>query len=382
MSYPESTRKITKEVMLAEPHVLWEIGKVAEVEYFPDEFDKLVLESIDHPGFEKALEWLDDGTDRIAIDLEWKPNFDKTRGEYPASVFQMATPHKIVVLRHPADLPGNEILKKFLMTHKFIAKGCKTDRTKMQQKFGPDFSIDLLDFERLYLIPNGFSSNFDAMVVEFYKNSSIEFKDKNVTCSNWQADVLTTQQVLYAGFDATALMKSYINAVKRYPNAIEDFLNRSKTKADNQSKEAKNLRNKKHKSELYEHFRGYLNEMMPLNAGKAYWLSRNFWPLFNKKEKEHPENILPNSAEFGLTTMRGPVFELLCQIKGVDMSSMDFAQKLKFWDQNASKRELMMSQMLDTYRVLGVGPYEAMQGVQDTLEIMKENKIPLPFDLV
>lgn len=382
MSYPVSTRKVTKEVMLTEPHVLWEVGSVAEVEYFPGEFDTLVLESVDHPGFEKALQWLDNGTERIAIDLEWKPNFDKTRGEYPASVFQMSTPGRIVVLRHPADLAGNEILKKFLMSHKFIAKGCKNDKVKMQQKFGPDFSIDMLDFEKLYLQPNGFSSNFDAMVVEFYKNSSIEFKDKNVTCSNWQADVLTTQQVLYAGFDASALMKSYINALKRYPNAEKELQDKSKNKASNVAESQRNLRNKKHKSELYEKFRSYLNEMMPLNSGMAYWLSRNFWPLFSKKEKENIEKVLPNSAEYGLTTMRGPVFELLCQIKGVDPASMTFKEKLTFWDKNASPRELLMSQLLDTYRVLGVGPYEAMQGVQDSLEIMKNNKINLPFELV
>ena len=167
MSVPESTRKITKEVMLTEPHTPWETGKAADVEYFPKEFDKLVLDSVSNQNFMKTLEWMTDGYEgRIAIDLEWKPSFSKV--ENPVSVIQMATKNGIVVLRYPPNMPCNEDLKKFLMTKKFIAKGCKTDVKKLANKFGKDFKINVKDFESLYLTCNGFSTNFDAMVVEFY----------------------------------------------------------------------------------------------------------------------------------------------------------------------------------------------------------------------
>lgn len=383
MTVPESTRRINKEVMLTEPHSLWQPGTAGDVEYFPSEYSKLVHDSVANPNYMDEINWLINGCEgRIAIDLEWRPNFSANHPENPVSVIQMATKNGILVLRHPPQMPGDPNLKKFLMEHKFIAKGCGTDSKKLREKFGDDFKIDMLDFEKLYLTPNGLSTHFDSMVVEFYKPSTIEFKDKNVSRSNWEAETLSTQQVLYAGFDAIALYNSYQNAIKRYPTAEAEFIKNGGKLESDKKKQLKMRKKQKESGDQYDRFKQYLINMMPNDSGRGYWLSRNFWPLLNENDKKDPLNCVSDPLVLCTTKLRGPVFEYLCGSKGVDMSHESFAKKLQFWEKEKTPREVFLSDQLDNYRKLGVAPYDAIQGVFESIESGVKSGVQYPWSFL
>ena len=60
------------------------------------------------------------------------------------------------------------------------------------------------------------------MVLKFAGQPEMNFKDKKVSRSNWNADKLTMKQVLYAAFDVVSLYKCFpsfppIRAIKYNP---------------------------------------------------------------------------------------------------------------------------------------------------------------------
>jgi RNA recognition motif-containing protein len=117
-------------------------------------------------------------------------------------------------VRHP---PGNghAALHRFLLTHKFYAKGIHNDKVQLHSKFGVSFADNIEDIEETRLIPYGHSQNFMAMTLQFTGPPTAIFKDIRITTSDWSLPCLSARQILYAAFDVVALFQCY----PQYPPA-------------------------------------------------------------------------------------------------------------------------------------------------------------------
>lgn len=202
----------------------WPFPNTKTVEFFPNTFFTVTLISVNDPNLKFYLQQIHDDCiseskndpeitkyhSKIAIDLEW---------EIELNLFQFCSPQrKILIIRHP-DGKGNEILFNFLTSHLFYGKGIDNDVKQLQRKFEYLFphkkSFDFLniieDVSKTRLIPYGYSSNFIQMTKQFAGNPCADFKDAEMTMSNWLATDLTVRQVLYAAFDVAAIYQCYPN---------------------------------------------------------------------------------------------------------------------------------------------------------------------------
>lgn len=103
-------------------------------------------------------------------------------------------------------------MKKFLAFEggkKFIGKGVNGDVQRLKQYLGDDFEINLADVEQTRLYPYNESAIFDEMVLKYAGKPESNFKDKKVSKSNWNADILSIKQVLYSAFDVVSLYKCF-----------------------------------------------------------------------------------------------------------------------------------------------------------------------------
>lgn len=195
------------------------VGTKAIVEYFPGETYELHYININDDNLVKELKWVANENGnvrqerRIAIDLEWRPDF--IRGQRnQASLYQFAHDKRILIIKYPEEEEEmNDTLNAFLLNHKFIGKGTSNDHIKLMMRFGDNFKQSIDDIDPLLKRMIG-KSGFDFMIEKLAGKPSMNFKDKSVTFSDWNAEVLVKKQLLYAGFDVCGLLESYINLTK------------------------------------------------------------------------------------------------------------------------------------------------------------------------
>ena len=160
------------------------------------------------PSLQIILDNMVDGNP-MALDLEW---FCRARPQV-INCYQICSTRGVLVIHDISPTP-NQIIRDFLSAdsgNKFVAKGCSCDYRMLYNRFGPTFRICMEDVEITRLAPNKLSLNFVQMVETFAGPSTASFKNKKVSTSNWSSQELSTQQVLYAAFDAFSLYKCIPN---------------------------------------------------------------------------------------------------------------------------------------------------------------------------
>jgi len=141
---------------------------------------------------------------RVGIDTETRPNF-KPGGMNPVALLQVSTDNTCFLFRlNQIGLPKSVVrlftdpstLKVGLSLHDDWAQLCK------RTEFKPVNFLDLQD----YVKPLGI---IDMSLQKLYANLFGQKISKNQRLSNWEADVLTEAQKLYAATDAWACLKLY-----------------------------------------------------------------------------------------------------------------------------------------------------------------------------
>lgn len=185
MPYQET---ITKEEIATFPPFAFE-GEVRVIET-PEEVDNAVAYLASQPC--------------IGFDTETRPAFHK--GEhYTVGLLQLAAPDCVFLFR--LNKCGFSISIRRLMSNAYVQKvgvGIRDDIRMLQEKgpFTPGGCIDLQSVAEKYGI----------MEKSFYKLMAIIFRvriSKRQQVSNWNADHLTPQQVVYAATDAWGSLKMY-----------------------------------------------------------------------------------------------------------------------------------------------------------------------------
>lgn len=178
----------------------WNLNETRQVEFFTGNILPVTLISVINPNLESYLNKLTVDPE-IALDLEWTDEL---------CLFQFCSSAGVLIIRHPKGT-GNETLKNFLKTHKFYGKGTRNDKKQLNKKFGDSFEENIEDIAQTRLVPYGNSENFISMTLQFAGKPAAAFKDLRITTSNWEQEVLTIRQVLYAAFDVVSLFKCYPN---------------------------------------------------------------------------------------------------------------------------------------------------------------------------
>lgn len=185
----------------------WKVGGSAEIEYFPGTFSKVyLLDAVtDFPKYEKII-----SSDKIIfVDFEYLPSFRKE--VFPICLFQFCTSKGAFLFRQ-RNSNLNESLKKFMSKEnglKFVGKGIGGDLMRLKKFFGNDFDMNIEDIEETRLLPYYESLNFAMMTEKFGGKPTAEFKNKKISCSNWDAKILRKIQVIYSAFDVVALFQCY-----------------------------------------------------------------------------------------------------------------------------------------------------------------------------
>ena len=244
--------------------VQWKEGEMRKVNFFKGIISPVYLTSVDAPSFSEDLKLINSSKEPIILDLEWRVSFSSVI-KHHISVFQFAANNITLIIRHINSKP-NQLLKSFLMTHKFIGKSIGNDKSKLIDMFGSDFHIDLEDIVTSRLSPHGFSRNFNDFVNTFVGTPLFAIKNKSITLSNWERDHLTLDQVLYAAFDVVAVHL----ALPKLPLPVE--------KDDNQQIKQKRIINKTSKSSETE--QGNEKTISPMSAAEtASLLKKITFPL-------------------------------------------------------------------------------------------------------
>lgn len=191
-----------------------DVGQIYTISYFAKKNAVLKFLSTNSPDLEQSLIELCDGSP-ISADFEWQPEIDGSF--HPISIFQFASSKGVLVIENDdifitekedsINPPSLEILRNFLINNKFFGKGTTTDKLKLHQMFHQD--IDIEDVEETYLKPNNLPLGFLTLVSKLIGRPAARFKDPNVSRSNWSQRPLSIQQLLYAGFDAYAMLLCY-----------------------------------------------------------------------------------------------------------------------------------------------------------------------------
>jgi hypothetical protein len=206
-------------------------NKVIGIEFISGEIvSTLVIQDTDD--VKSAIEWIEDGSYRIAVDFEWKPEFMES-DKNPIILFQFCSSKGALIIRHDPMHPGNAILKKFLQSRRFVGKGCQYDHSKLKEKFGEDIGIEIIDIEQV----EGVDRNIEQKVEKLQGEPVFAFKSKTISISNWEAKQLSTVQILYAAFDVVALLNSYRG---RTDSGAKEVI-KVRVKKENGPKEQKNF---------------------------------------------------------------------------------------------------------------------------------------------
>lgn len=168
---------------------MWNVGATAEIEFFPGTFSKVyLLDAVND--IEKFIPQISkDGV--IFIDFEYVPLSRSNAA--PVCLFQFCSSEGAFLFRQ-TERKTNEAMKKFLSKEnglRFVAKGISGDMARLHAFFGSNFEMNIEDVEQTRLKPYKESLNFEKMVESFAGKPSAQFKDKRISCSNWNARKLT-----------------------------------------------------------------------------------------------------------------------------------------------------------------------------------------------
>ena len=187
--------------------------KMKEIyEYYPKEkintlpivkFDGRVFVVITERDADKAVEYL--MTQRIlGFDSETRPSFKKWQ-HHKVSLLQVST-HDTCFLFRLNQIGICDSLVRLLQDHTIIKVGLslKDDFRQLQQrrKFEPGTFVDLQSEVKKLGVE-------DASLQKLYANLFGQKISKTQQLSNWEADVLSEAQKLYAATDAWACVKLY-----------------------------------------------------------------------------------------------------------------------------------------------------------------------------
>ncbi|OHS96697.1 hypothetical protein TRFO_09863 [Tritrichomonas foetus] len=191
--------------------IFWDSGVTKYAEFYDSDPIKItVIDINDVNKLSSSLEDILDGHP-ISIDFEWKPD-NKTRFN-PISLFQFATSKGVLIVLNNLE-NGNETIRQFLLTHHFFGKGLSYDQFKLKKMFNETISIEDIEISRLK--PHNLSTTFTELVNDLIGEPAAQFKDKNVSCSDWSKRPLSVKQILYAAFDAYAMRRCWEVLVKKF----------------------------------------------------------------------------------------------------------------------------------------------------------------------
>ena len=215
--------------------VPWKHEGFVSVEFFEGCPTPICVTNVSDDNFEDLLRWVDDGSDYLYADLEWRPECKKGDKHRPC-IFQIGSSKGALVIRHPTDLPASVPLLNFLNSHKFYMKGMFCDREKLRLLYGADIDLSRFDDMEVTMLRRlRASRNFNAMVDQWAsKPLSAQFKDKRISVSDWEAPTLSTGQVLYAAFDVVALQEvvsELLAYMKEHPSQINPSWKQSNPRA-------------------------------------------------------------------------------------------------------------------------------------------------------
>lgn len=196
----------------------WTLESFAEIEFFPGQFSKVYL--LDAVNDIQKYAPLISCDDVIFFDMEYLP-LNRVEAA-PVCLFQFCCSKGAFLFRQRKN-EKNEEMMHFLSKEnglKFVAKGIPGDMDRLRRFFGDDFEMNIEDVELTRLRPYNFSLNFEKMVEKFGGKPSELFKDKKVSCSNWNSKKLKKIQVIYSAFDVVALFQCYPNY---FPRKSETF---------------------------------------------------------------------------------------------------------------------------------------------------------------
>ena len=213
--------------------VPWQHEGFVSVEFFEGCSTPIRVTIVSDDNFEDLLRWIDDGSDYLYADIEWRPDCRKGDKHRPC-IFQIGSSKGALVIQHPTDLPASVPLLNFLNSHKFYMKGMFCDREKLKLLYGADIDLSRFnDIEMTMLCPLKASRNFNAMVNQWSsKTLTAQFKNKSISVSDWEAPTLTTGQVLYAAFDVVALqdvVSGLLAYIKEHPYEMNSRWKRPKS---------------------------------------------------------------------------------------------------------------------------------------------------------
>ena len=203
----------------------WNYQGFVSVEFFPGSLVPVRVTNVLDEDFEDLLAWVDDGKKFLCADLEW---CDPNR----PCIFQIGSAKGALIIRHPTDIDVSLPLLNFLNTHKFYMKGMHMDRQKLREMYGLDLIMrKFKDIDINMLRPMGASPNFKKMVSAWASSAPcVQFKNKAISVSNWEAPILSKGQVLYAAFDVVALREVVKQLVPAHKKWISDHRRQEKEK--------------------------------------------------------------------------------------------------------------------------------------------------------
>lgn len=184
----------------------WVIGDVYQIEFFPTVMTTVTLLDASSDITAYVSQMRQDPV--IFFDLEYVSPYKPAP---PVCLFQFCCTSGAFLFKQ-ARLEVNPQMKQFLSVGsgcKFVGKGVSGDVRRLKEMFGDDFEIDFEDVENTRLLPYGHSANFDQMVEKFAGMACAQFKDKNVSRSNWNRRKLSMKQVIYSAFDVVSLFNCY-----------------------------------------------------------------------------------------------------------------------------------------------------------------------------
>ena len=180
--------------------------------------------NIHDASLQEAFKWVTDevGDDNtLAFDFKFNPDSRKTRNK--ACFFQIGTCSRLLVIRYIGEnCKRGELLKNFLVGHKFIGKDIFCDLKKLYDRFNVSFN-NILDMEKVYLRPNKLPTGSVKMCKALGVKTTVEYKKKSGLISKWDESELSKQQVLRSALNVVGLYCSFTAAKALFPeiNATE-----------------------------------------------------------------------------------------------------------------------------------------------------------------
>eukprot|EP01083_Nonionella_stella_P120162 359824_1 len=182
----------------------------------------------------------------LGIDCEWKPQFRKNKKQNKVSLLQIAHNKLIILIRlnhlkrvyHSLSTSG---MLKILHSRNIIkcGVGIMDDQTKMYDDHGVNIErcIELNDLNMSPIHTRSKPGPYLSLAKLCHKvlRCEMQYKSKKITMSNWESDVLSDKQIMYAADDALTgyeILKKLLKlnhrmgSVRTLLRNIDDYMDR------------------------------------------------------------------------------------------------------------------------------------------------------------